>query len=196
MKIRIENKLVRLAALFVLLGGGSACTDTAQQNAAPVYYDVAGYVDAQITALSKAKPMVSKRALMGRKTQQISTQTLNWSRELELFKQADINKPALRQSYTIARPDSLTYLYTLKPTEKNLTVRRLLVQLDSVTHQPRRIEATMESENPLYTSQRNVLLESEPTGTDKWRVRHYRLQGFQHLIISDKKAFDVEGTVL
>lgn len=173
----------------------SACNNPGQQNAAPVYYDVAGYVKAQIDALAKTKPTVQKRARMGQNTEQLTTQTINWPRELELFSQADINKPALRTSYAIARPDSLTYLYTLKPSEKNLTVRRLQVQLDSATRQPRRIEATLTTENPLYTSERQILLESGSTGRQGWSVRHYQVRGYQHLAVSDKNTFEVEGTV-
>lgn len=181
-----------LAALFTV-----ACsTDAAQRTEKPVYFDVAGYVKGQINALSKQKPGVAKRTQMGDKVEQQTTRVINWSRELELFTQADINKPALRNSYTIARPDSLTYRYTLKPNEKNLTVRSLTVKLDSATHQPRRIDAVLATENPLYTSERKIFMESGPRTGSGWGVTHYQLQGFQHLSISDKNTFDVEGTVL
>ncbi|MBO0951506.1 hypothetical protein [Fibrella forsythiae] len=184
---------------FLLLATLSitACsTDTAQRNEKPVYFDVAGYVKSQIDALSKQKPGVIKRLQMGEKLEKQTTRTINWSRELELFTQADINKPALRNSYTIVRPDSLTYQYTLKPTEKNLTVRSLTVKLDSATHKPRRIDAVLTTENPLYTAERTIFLESGPQPGNKWGVTHYRLNGFQHLSISDKHTFDVEGTVV
>ncbi|MBO0934478.1 hypothetical protein [Fibrella aquatilis] len=180
---------------LLLLVTFSACDNTARQQTAPVYYDVLGYVKGQIEALSKTKPMVSKQAQMGAKTQQLTSRTVNWKRELELFTQADINKPALRQSYTIARPDSLTYRYTLKPSEKNLTVRSLTVQLDSATRQPRQIEAVLVTKNFLYESERHILLESGPVKSGGWGVRHYRLRGFQHLSVSDAHPFDVEGTV-
>ncbi|MBO0937676.1 hypothetical protein J2I47_14050 [Fibrella sp. HMF5335] len=173
----------------------SACEKASQQNTPPVYYDVLGYVKGQIDVLSKTKPMVSKRAEINEKNQQFTTRTINWKRELELFTQADINKPALRQSYTIARPDSLTYRYTLKPSEKNLTVRSLTVQLDSATRKPRQIEAVLVTKNFLYESERHILLESGPTKATQWGVRHYRLRGFQHLSVSDAHPFDVEGTV-
>jgi hypothetical protein len=29
-----------------------------------------------------------------------------------------------------------------------------------------------------------------------WGITHYRMQGFQHLIVSDRNTFDVEGMVL
>lgn len=180
-----------LALLFLL----AACENTAQQNAAPVYYDVLGYVKGQIEILSKTKPMVTKRAEMDEKKQQLTTRNINWKRELELFTQADINKPALRQSYTIARPDSLTFRYTLKPSEKNLTVRSLTVQLDSATHKPRSVDAVLTTKNFLYESERHILLENGPGKSGGWGVRHYRLRGFQHLSVTDAHPFDVEGTV-
>ena len=180
---------------FLLLLGLLACENSAQQTAAPVYYDVAGYVKNQIDALTRLQPLVTKRAQMGDETERQTTRAVNWGRELELFAQADINKPALRTSYAIARPDSLTYLYTLKPGEKNLTIRSLIVQLDAATRQPRRIEATLISENSLYTSERAIVMESGPRGRGGWGLTHYRLRGFQHLRLSDKNTFDVEGNV-
>ena len=186
---------MKYAYLLIVLVAVTACTNASQTTSPPVYYDVLGYVKDQIDTLAKAKPMVSKRAQMGTQTQQLTTRTINWKRELELFTQADINKPALRQSYTIVHPDSLTYRYTLKPSEKNLTVRSLTVQLDSATHQPRLIEAVLTTKNFLYESERHILLESGPAKPGGWGVRHYRLRGFQHLSVSDAHPFDVEGTV-
>ncbi|ARK11317.1 hypothetical protein [Fibrivirga algicola] len=182
--------------LLAVLSVTACSTDTAQRTEKPVYFDVAGYVKGQIETLSKQKPGVDKRTQMGDKVERQTTRTVNWSRELELFMQADINKPALRSSYAVARPDSLTYQYTLKPTEKNLTVRSLTVKLDSVTRQPRQIAAVLTTENSLYTSERQIVLESGPRPATNWGVTHYRMQGFQHLIVSDKNTFDVEGTVL
>lgn len=182
--------------LFLLLISG--CTDSTQQNQPNIYYDVAGFVKQQIADLSLQKPLVSKSVLINKEQNQQAIHDINWNRELELFLQADINKPALRNSYQIARPDSLTYQYTLKSTEERLTVRSLLVQLDSLTRHPRRIEAVLQTNNPLYTSERHVLLESGPTGNSpdagrQWRVQHYKVDGFQKLPYFDKNTFWVEG---
>ncbi|MEZ0539318.1 hypothetical protein [Fibrella arboris] len=180
-----------LATLFV-----TACsTDTAKRPEKPVYFDVAGYIKSQIDILAKQKPTVTKRLKMGEKTEQRSTRTINWSRELELFSQADINKPALRSSYTIARPDPFTYRYTLKPSEKNLTVRSLVVRVDPTSRKPSRIDAILATENPLYTAERKIYLESGWLPGGVWGVTHYQLQGFQHLNLLDKHTFDVEGTI-
>ncbi len=186
---------MKYAFLLLALVSVTACTDDPKTTATPVYFDVAGYVKKQIAALSAQRPNVAKRAQMGEKVEQQTTRAINWSRELELFTQADINKPALRSSYAIARPDSLTYRYTLKPSEKNLTVRSLTVRLDSATRQPRQIDAVLMTQNLLYTSERRIRLESGLLKNKQWGVTHYSLQGFQHLSISDKHTFDVQGTV-
>ena len=88
----------------------------------------------------------------------------------------------------------MTYQYTLKNAADQLTVQSLTVQVDSVTHQPRRIEAVLQTSNPLYSSERNLLLESGPA-EGQWRVNHYKLSGFQKLPYFDKNSFLVEGQV-
>lgn len=187
-------RLLSFACLFSTLIL-SSCSDPAQQNQPNVYYDVAGFIKRQITNLSARRPTVEKAVQINDQRSRQTTRDLDWNRELELFTQADINKPALRSSYQIARPDSLTYQYTLKKSEERLTVRSLTVQLDASTRQPRRIEAVLQTNNPLYSSERHLLLESGPVGNQPWRVQHYRLSGFQQLSYFDKNAFLVEGRV-
>jgi hypothetical protein len=182
-----------LCFLFVSVLTG--CDNPAQQTQSNVYYDVAGFVKGQIAELSAKKPLVDKNVLVNNEHNQQATRDVNWNRELELFTQADINKPALRSSYQITRPDSLTYEYTLKKSEERLTVRSLLVKLDPATHQPRRIEAVLQTNNPLYSSERHLLLESGPAQGQQWRVAHYKLSGFQQLSYFSKNEFMVEGRV-
>ncbi|WP_461098657.1 hypothetical protein [Spirosoma luteolum] len=173
----------------------SGCNETAQLNQPPVYYDVAGFVHQQIKALSAAKPLVKKSVLVNEKRDEHTTRTINWTRELELFTQVDINKPALRTSYQISRPDSLTYQYTLKPTEEKLTVRSLLVRIDPATRKPRHIEAVLRTSNPLYSSERHLTLDGGPAGGQPWGISHYRLDGYQKLAYFDKNTFTVDGRV-
>ncbi|RYC69145.1 MULTISPECIES: hypothetical protein [Spirosoma] len=170
----------------------SSCNNPNQQNQPPVYYDVAGFVQKQIKGLTARKPLVRKTVQINQERSQQQTAELDWSRELELFSQADINKPALRSSYQIARPDSLTYQYTLKKSEERLTVRSLTVRLDSTTRQPRQIEAVLQTSNPLYSSERHLLLENGLSG-QQWQVKRYKLAGFQKLSYFDKNEFMVEG---
>ncbi|GAB4052075.1 hypothetical protein [Spirosoma litoris] len=172
----------------------SGCADPAQQTQPNVYYDVLRFVKQQISDLSAQKPLVRKAVAINDSKSQQTIREINWSHELELFTQADINKPALRSSYQISRPDSMTFQYTLKNPDDRLAVRSLRVEVDSVTHQPRRIEATLQTSNPLYSSERTLLLESGAVGK-AWRVQHYKVSGFQKLPYFDKNNFLVEGRI-
>ncbi|GAB4028257.1 hypothetical protein [Spirosoma koreense] len=189
---------MRSVSLFFLLFTlvASSCTDSTQQTQPNVYYDVLGFVKRQIADLSAKHPTVNKAVSINENQNRQTTREIDWSRELELFTQADINKPALRSSYQIIRPDSLTYRYQLKNPEDQLTVRSLTVRLDAQTHQPSRIEAILQTKNPLYSSERHLLLESGPIAGREWQVKHYRLSGFQQLPYFDKNEFMVEGQVL
>lgn len=173
----------------------SSCNDPAQQTQPNVYYDVLSYVKSQITDLSARKPRINKTVSINEKRSQQTTRDINWTRELELFTQADINKPALRNSYHITRPDSLTYQYTLKNSKERLTVRSLTVQLDSATHKPSHIEAVLQTRNPLYSSERRLSLYSGPSTSKGWSIRHYTVSGFQKLPYFDKNDFLVDGRV-
>ncbi|RAK01974.1 hypothetical protein LX87_00088 [Larkinella arboricola] len=174
---------------LVLLLGLTACTNPAKEAPAGTYYDLKTYIEKQISELQKQKPTVVKRAGFGEEEEQQTTKDIDWSRELDLFLQADINKQAYQTSYQKSRPDSLTYEYTLKSTER-LPVRFLRIELDSVTHQPRRIKATLRTKNSLYESERNVWLE-----TEKGRIKQYHIDGFQQLAWLDAKPFSVEGNI-
>lgn len=175
--------------LFCLLF--TACHSPAEQDQPPVYYDVAGFVNKQIADLTALQPDVQKTVSIDDKQSQQTTADINWNRELGLFLQADINKPALRNSYRIERPDSLTYVYTLKPTEEALTVRSLMVQLAKPNGKPRRIEAVLQTDNPLYTSERHLLLERNPGSSSM----HYSVRGFQKLAYISRRDFTVDGQV-
>ncbi len=168
----------------------SACqTPTEENQAPPVYYDVKGFVQNQIQLLNQQKPRVEKTMVVGNDEEKRSTKEVDWRKEFELFVQADINKPAYRQSYAIARPDSLTYEYTIL-TKEDLPVRYLKVVLDKPNGQPTLIEAKILAENKLYESEKNLLMHCAQKSGD-WRVTSYQIKGFQELVISDRKPFDV-----
>ncbi|GAB3267285.1 hypothetical protein GCM10027347_35980 [Larkinella harenae] len=175
--------------ILVLVSVLAACSNPAKEAPVGTYYDLKTYIEQQISLLQTRQPTVSKRAGFGDDQEQQTTKSIDWSRELDLFLQADINKQAYQSSYEKNRPDSLTYEYTLKSGEK-LPVQFLRVELDSITRQPRLVKATMRTKNSLYESERNVWLESE-----KGAIKRYHIDGFQQLAWLDAKRFLIEGKV-
>ncbi len=171
-----------------------SCQTTAETSTEPnAYYDVKGFVQNQIELLSQNQPTIEKTMVVGQDREQRSTREVDWSKELELFLQADINKPAFRLSYATTRPDSLTYEYRLQ-TEEDLPVQFLRVKLDENSGKPALIEAKISSENKLYESEKNLVMRCEEK-EGVWRISSYQIKGFQELVISDRKPFDVRVTV-
>lgn len=158
------------------------------------YYDVKGFVNDQISSLNTSHKAVAKRMSMGGKHETIQQQNVNWKKELELFVQADINKPAYRKSYDIVHPDSLNYTYTLKKGE-NLPVQSLQIKLDRNSGKPHSLRAELRSTNRLYDSKKDISLTCSEKG-GKWRITSYRVSGYQKLSLMNKKEFVVEGSII
>jgi len=172
----------------------TSCQNPAETTTEPnVYYDVEGFVQSQIQLLSQQQPTIEKTMVVGQDEEKRTTKAVDWKKEFELFLQADINKPAFRQSYATQRPDSLTYAYTIR-TGEDLPVQFLKVILDKNSGKPALIEAKISSKNKLYESEKNLSMRSEAKA-GVWRVASYQIKGFQELVISDRKPFDVRVTV-
>jgi hypothetical protein len=187
------KKLPALTFAFFVAVATACQSPESTQSQPNAYYDVAGFVTGQIGVLSSQRPTVTK-AMEVSGEEESTTREVDWTRELELFMQADINKPAYRYSYTTTRPDSLTYLYTVRPGE-DLPVRYLRVKLHSPDGNPREIEAKVLTQNKLYQSEKQLLLRcGDVRGT--WRVLSYQIRGFQELAIAERKPFAVRAEVL
>jgi hypothetical protein len=152
-----------------------------------------GFAETQIRLLQAKKPVVKKELRTNDQSETRSSKEIDWKKELELFVQADINKPAYRQSYEIKQPDSLTYEYRLKPGE-TLTVQQLTVKLDPITGKPSKIHALLISKNKLYESQKDIEMTCGFYGGE-WLVSSYHVKGFQKLSILSARTFDITGKV-
>ena len=182
-------KTILYSLLFLATFG---CTDS-QTELPKKYYDLQGFIDRQIVLLNKSKPKVEKLMRVGTAPEKVTTANIDWAEELELFKQADLNKAALQLSYDVARPDSLTYQYKLK-TSENLTVKSLSVFLDSASRQPARVEAMMEVENKLYKSEKKIAMICGQSG-GQWMLQKYQIVGYQKLLLGGQKKFEITGLV-
>jgi len=183
-------KFLSLAAFIFLMG-----CDQPQEKAPgkKVYYDLKNFIETQETFLSEQKPTVDKIMSVSGKNEARSTKEIDWKKELELFIQADINKPAYSKSYAVSRPDSLTSVYTLK-TDEDIPVKALKIVLDKVTKNPVFIKALLRSENKLYQSEKNIEMNYK-SESNQWHLTSYSIQGFQKLAMMDKKDFDIKATL-
>ncbi len=180
---------------FVLAGIFLACNSGSddQSGSKSTYFDLKGFVGEQIALLTDLHPVVFRNMRIDGQKDQYMGAEVDWARELDLFVQADLNKPSLRESYTITRPDSLTYEYHPKPEEKP-TVEYLKVVLDPVALKPALVEARIRTNNKLYDSAKNLRMECGMQGKE-WRINSYEISGYQDLTLAEKKHFSTKTSI-
>jgi hypothetical protein len=176
--------------IFLLTG-----CDSPQETRSKVmnYYDLKGFIETQISTLNREKPEVTKIMKVSGKEETRSSKDVDWKKELELFSQADINKPAYSKSYIVEKPDSATVIYTLKK-EETLPVRYVKIMLDKKSGNPISIQALLRAENKLYQSEKDISL-SGLIQNNRWVLQSYSIRGYQKLATMDKKLFNVSARV-
>lgn len=168
----------------------AACSQPQQAKRTSVYFDLKGFLDQQIAALNAQNPLVSKTALVSGQPETHQTRQVDWVKELELFEQADLNKPAYVNSYFTEEISKTTTTYRLK-SDEDLPVQYLEVIKDEKTGQPLKVKATLRTKNYLYESERTLSLTAR-----NGRLAEYEIDGFQQMFYGDPEPFHLEGRIL
>jgi hypothetical protein len=178
------KKLVYVLSLMI---GISACQTESAEMKVKKYYDLKGLVERQIEALKTEKPKVQKNILVNEKAENQTIDSLDWSKELEFFLQADLNKPAYVSSYRVDS-SSMSVKYFLKETEK-LPVKFL--EVNRMGEDGVEIRALVSNNNYLYDTERNLKLSLK-----QGQLIDYQIDGFQKVVFGKKKIFKIMGKVL
>ena len=168
---------------LLLLG----CAENSNQNTTKTYFDLAGFINQQISQLTNSQPLTQKNLLINEHTEAISTKDIDWKKELDLFVQADLNKQSYQLSYNTDSTQN-TVIYQLKKGE-NLPVKALKIEFDE-EKSPKHIEASMQVANYLYKSEKNLSMDFE-----KKQLKNYQIEGWQKLFVGSKKGFKVVGKI-
>lgn len=189
----MHYRFLTFIAAVLFLSLVSCRPEEARDDAPKVYYDLKGFIENQIVYLNEKKPEVSKTALLGSKREVSKTREVDWKKELELFIQADINKPSYRQSYEMVQNGPLHYEYRLKP-GNDLPVSYVKIDTDSVLKQPLRVEAMIRASNKVYHSEKKLVLNAVKRD-NLLEVNSYEVDGYQKLIFVEKKVFRIHGQI-
>jgi len=195
---RKQRCTICLLLLFCwLMTACSEGTNPAQQRQTP-YFDLATLVERQIARLDSLNPEVAVTARIGEQTQ---TQTFlkdsaGWAETLELFAEADLNKPVLIDQYLVQDSvlnDSATKMrvYRAKRPQK-VDIQYLKVTYQDSLAEVRSVEALFREENPLYTTQRQMTLEFDEAEL----LQTYRTLGKQKMIFRDSVLYQTEGKLI
>lgn len=171
----------KLPFLFLLFLAGCGPADT---RTATTYFDLKGYLDQQVAWLEKNRPVVRKEVIVSEESDRLLTKDVNWKKEMELFFQADLNKPAFSRSYMADTLSASTISYRLREGEQ-LPVQFLEVIRDK-DGAPQKIKASLLDKNYLFESERILTME-----TRQGRLTAYQIEGFQQLFFGEPKPFKI-----
>jgi hypothetical protein len=130
----VIRHLIRSLWLFIIFTILIACTpEDTKKGARLSFFDLEGYVSQQVQLLQNDQPKAVKSVSLDAQIEEKVLSTLDYRKELELFAQADINKPAWRDKYTVDSVfnqagvlESLTY----EATDDKIPTRRLHIDFD------------------------------------------------------------------
>jgi len=138
------NNLLKVFVLILLLGG---CVSAEKEKASNriYYFDLRNYFTKTATKLNTKKPFVEKTVSKNESSENKKLQITDWKTELALFIDADINKPAWKDSYT--KDSSATkIIYTAK--EDDLKTQK--IEIDLKNGLPVKFKINSKMDNLLY----------------------------------------------
>lgn len=121
-KLRYFKFLVSVILLPAML---ASCKPDDSGVAGKKFFDLKGYFEKDAARLKKTGPLINKTVVYNSVPETKKVRISDWSAELDLFTESDINKPAWRESYTItSTPDFLIY----KATDPALRTREIMIK--------------------------------------------------------------------
>jgi len=166
------------------------------------FFDLESLLEGQMAFAMAQQAQLLRTGTMDGTAQQdtLRPDSLLWGKQFALFKEADINKPALRSSYNQQTDTLLTgqvqLTYTPLPGE-SVVVSHLQV-LTTAQGLPQKVSAEYTDANRLYTSKRRMVLSFEPNPNAPQGVQlaSFELQGSQTMVLADSVGYGIEGRIL
>jgi hypothetical protein len=140
------RKILAFAFLVLSL---AACQQKEISNKQLEYIDLQGFFSAEASRLNAQKPTLTKMVCINGKTEsKVLNKSIDWEKELSVFKEADINKPAFKGMYQIRTSPNRTIYTTLS---KNVPVKRIEVEFGDAK-KPTGIRIFQLTKNMIYQS--------------------------------------------
>ena len=132
------HRNVVLPFILLLL---AACGPSSPNVEAPeAYFDLKGYIEKEVTRLNKLKPTVDKTVVVNKQAERKQVKVENWTDELTVFLDADINKSAWQGLFAVSKSDTLetyrsnddkVYVKSLQVERKNKVVTGVTILLNT-----------------------------------------------------------------
>ena len=164
------------------------------------FYDINGLIDQQIKMLDSIGPSMIKKATIGaiEETNRFAPEdSTAWSNEISIFRSIDINKPLLKDSYSISevkKGDNKNITYSSKYPSKTI-VEELSIQWFEKGEISLKIKANLDSRNPLFKSVRTMEMEFKDVNGLQ-ALSHYKSEGWQKMVSKDSSLYVIEAEII
>ena len=168
-----------LKALLIITLFSSCFSKAKETKQSKFYFDLKGYFSNLATTLNQENPEINKTVSKNDLKENKRIKIPNWNEELALFIEADINKPAWKDSYTI---DSSATKITYKSNDADLKTQKIEISLSN--GKPTRIHIETSADNLLYQTKENL---------DFYPDSLYRIQKKQNVILLGENNYQIIG---
>lgn len=191
--MRLKKRL--FTGILVPFLGLAGCSEPEQAQPAQqqLYFDVPGFVQKQVAALTAANAGFQKSLqLQGEKPETTSQQKVNWAEELQYFQEANLNKKALAGAYLISETELKNGTQTVYSRNPDVAAPiKMLEVISGNQGEVKVLRVLYEEENALFYSRetrelifgQNNLLSS------------FVVSGVQKVILSDSLQYQVNTIV-
>lgn len=175
----------------------ASCKESAKK--ADFYFD--SLVTNQVKILTLAKASVIKKASIdGNQDETTFTpDSTLWESELDIFRQLEIyERPAYKDAYEMKdgiSDEKSNLTVRSYHSLKNIPVRDLKFYYHDQFQQLKKIEATYQEKNTLYTTKRSLQMEFDEVN-GKSVLSSYSITGVQKMVLSDSVKFSIHSKVI
>lgn len=146
------------------------------------YFDIKGYFDGEIQRLNEAGVEVEKQVWKNGSTDKKRMAETDWTKELSLFSESDINKPSWLSSYdAMERGDTLIY------TTQDSSLKTQRMEIIKTGSTVRKISIYNRVANPLYTSETQLTYVPDSL---------YRMDKTQEVRFLGSNQYKIEGVII
>jgi hypothetical protein len=189
------HRYILVTLLFFIVATLAGCAKkgtVANAECAGVHFCLNSLIDLQVKQSSESLASIDKYVYLNGKEEQkiLKLDAAHWQAEFTAFREADIDKPALRGKYLVdtlfVHTDSLTRVSYIAQ-EPGLRMRYLHLYFLPGATVPTYLEARLEAKNVFYQSIQE--LEYSPN-------KFYSIKGFQDIWLLGKDSFAIKSNFI
>ena len=162
-----------------------------------LYFPVDSVLIQQKELLEELNPVLQKVAWVDQKmdTTTMRLDSAGWAKEMQIFDDISINKPALRDSYlkdTVNSNNGISINYSAREDLKeDLEIEYMHIHFDP-KKQLKKIELLYKEKSSLYKAKRLM----ELNFSEKERFSSYHVEGYQKIVLKDTIRYRINASII